>query len=685
MAGLDEGMLQIGTRAENVAARTVETVWIPLADGRRLAARLFLPADPTPVPAILEYIPYRRRDGTRLSDDRLHLWFAARGYAGARVDIAGTGDSDGLIGDEYIAREQDDACEVIEWLGRQDWCSGAVGMIGHSWGGFSGLQAAARRPARLKAVVSVYSTDDRYACDAHWMGGCLIDDNFSWGGALFSYCALPPDPAVVGHDKWREIWRARIEDVTLIPAGWLRHQRRDAFWKHGSVCEDFSAIACPVLAVGGWLDGYTRTVFNLVENLTAPCKGIIGPWGHKMPEIGFPGPAIGFLQQCLRWWDRWLKGVANGVEDDPDMRLYLMDPLTPDPVAETRPGRWLAIRDWPDAAPSPQTFTLGSGGTLSRGGAVEVAGGTCNVRSTLTTGQTAQAWCPYGQGRVAPDGAVDQRLDDALSLCFDHASLTEPLNILGTGWLRLRVSADKPLAQVAVRLTDVAPDGTSTFVAFGVLNLAHRDSHEFPEVLVPGQFYDVAVELKPVAQVIPVGHRLRLAISSAFWPMVWPSPELVTLTVDPAGSGLDLPLLAAGFQSEPVGFAPVAQAPAGPSTMLVPGVQTRRRSVDVATGVMTLTVLSDDGLSRIEETGTEVSSSHQETMIIAPGIPTSAEYLSDCKTGYRRDDWHAHLRTTFRVTCTETAFHVTGALVAHDGDRIFAERRFDETIPRDHI
>ena len=697
MAGLDSGMVHIATLAGRVAARTVETVWIPLSDGRRLAARLFLPADPTPVPVILEYLPYRRRDGTRFSDDQTYLWFAAHGYAGARVDIAGTGDSDGLIGDEYVAREQDDACEVIEWLGRQDWCSGAVGMLGHSWGGFSSLQAAARRPARLKAVVSIYSTDDRYACDAHWMGGCLIDSNFSWGGAFFNYCALPPDPAVVGHDKWRDMWRARIEGVTLVPADWLRHQRRDAFWKHGSVCEDFAAIACPVLAVGGWLDGYTSTVFNLVENLAAPCKGIIGPWGHKMPEIGFPGPAIGFLQECLRWWDHWLKGVSNGVEDDPDMRLYLMDPLTADPVAAVRAGRWLAIRNWRDAAPRPQTFSLSSGGALGSGGEVGRAdtlgsagapgstGATRSVRSPLTTGQTAQDWCPYGQGRVAPDGAVDQRIDDAMSLCFDHEPQAEPLNILGTGRVRLRLSADRPLAQVAVRLTDVAPDGTSTLITFGVLNLAHRNSHEFPEVLVPGQFYDVKVELKPVAQIIPVGHCLRLAISSAYWPMLWPAPELVTLTLDPAGSRLDLPLLADGFVSEPVAFAAVAQAPAGPSTVLVAGVQERHRSVDVATGVMTLTVLSDDGVSRIEEIGTEVSASHQKTMIIAPGVPTSAEYLSDCRTGFRRDDWHASLHTTLRVTCTETEFHVTGALVAHDGDQIFAERRFDEIVPRDHI
>ncbi|MBE7186532.1 MAG: CocE/NonD family hydrolase, partial [Methylobacterium mesophilicum] len=212
---------------------TVETHWISMVDGRRLAARLFLPeaSARNPVPLILEYIPYRRRDGTRTGDEEMHRWFAAHGFACARVDIAGMGDSEGTLEDEYVKREQDDALEIIEHLAAQEWCTGAVGMIGISWGGFSALQAAARRPPRLKAIVTICSTDDRYACDAHYNGGCLINDNFGWGGALFNYAALPPDPAVVGEDRWRGMWRERLEAHHLFPATWLKHQRRDAFWK----------------------------------------------------------------------------------------------------------------------------------------------------------------------------------------------------------------------------------------------------------------------------------------------------------------------------------------------------------------------------------------------------------------------------------------------------------------------
>ena len=113
------------------------------------------------------------------------------------------------------------------------------------------------------------------------------------------------------------MWKNRIDNLPLFPAEWLKHQRRDAFWKHGSVCEDCDAIECAVLAVGGWLDGYTPTIINLVENLKAPCKGLIGPWGHKEPHRGVPGPAIDFLRECKRWWDQWLKGIETGRREGP--------------------------------------------------------------------------------------------------------------------------------------------------------------------------------------------------------------------------------------------------------------------------------------------------------------------------------------------------------------------------------
>jgi putative CocE/NonD family hydrolase len=667
--------------------RTVETHWIPLSDGRRLAARLFLPEDAErhPVPLILEYIPYRRRDNTRTGDDEMHLWFAAHGYACARVDIAGMGDSDGLLGDEYIKREQDDALEVLADLCGQNWCTGVAGMIGISWGGFSALQVASRRPPQLKAIVTACSTDDRYACDAHYNGGCLINDNFGWGGALFSYAALPPDPAIVGEDRWREMWRQRLDGHANYAATWLSHQRRDDFWKHGSICEDYSAIDCAVLSVGGWLDGYTPTIFRLVENLSAPCKGIVGPWGHKEPQRGVPGPAIGYLQECVRWFDHWLKGVDNGAERDPAMRLWLMDYTRPASHFAERPGRWLGFANWPEGGIGQRRFHLGAG-SLDDGPDAQIQPRA--ISSPLTTGVQAQEWCPYGQGRIAAEGARDQRPDDGGSLCFDSPPLTSDLSLLGVARMTLRIAADRPQAMVAVRLTDVAPDGTSAFLTYALLNLAHRESHEHPQALVPGRFETVTLALKPVAQIIPQGHRLRVAISSSYWPLAWPAPELVTLTVDPAGSHLDLPVLT-GETGEtgllPVAFEEAVYAEPGPVTVKDPARQLRTLTTDMPTERTELSALSDDGRFVLEETGTEITSWRRKVYSIAGNDPGSCVSTVTSHEEFQRPDWNARVDSEITITCDKENFYARGWIKAYERGEIFAERTYEEIIPRDFM
>ena len=230
--------------------------------------------------------------------------------------------SSGELADEYLSRELEDACEVIDWISRQSWCSGAVGMMGKSWGGFNALQTAALRPPALKAIITVCSTDDRYADDIHYMGGALLNDNLWWGTIMLAYQARPPDPALVG-EGWRDEWLERLKSLPFFPALWLAHQRRDAYWRHGSVCEDFSAITCPVFAVGGWADAYTNAVPRLLEGLKVPRLGLIGPWAHVYPQDGMPGPAIGFLQEALRWWDHWLKGEDRGIMAEPMLRAFI--------------------------------------------------------------------------------------------------------------------------------------------------------------------------------------------------------------------------------------------------------------------------------------------------------------------------------------------------------------------------
>ena len=328
--------------------REIENVWIPMADGCRIAARIWMPenAEAEPVPAILEYIPYRKRDFMRSRDEPIHRYFAMKGYAAIRVDIRGSGDSDGVLHDEYSEQELDDALQIIDWLTAQPWCSGAVGMTGISWGGFNALQVAALRPPALKAIITLCSTDDRYADDAHYMGGCLLNENMQWGSMLTLYSALPPDPKIVG-EGWRDTWRQRLEALEPFPVRWMSHQWRDDYWKHGSVCEDYAAITCPVYAIGGWADGYSNAVPRLLANLPGPKKGLVGPWAHVFPHDGVPGPSIGFLQEAVRWWDHWLKDARTGIMDEPVYRIWMQDSVAPLPQYAERPGRWVAEEAWP--------------------------------------------------------------------------------------------------------------------------------------------------------------------------------------------------------------------------------------------------------------------------------------------------------------------------------------------------
>src|SRR5215468_2923993 len=309
------------------AIQQLETVWIPLKDGTRLAARVWLPVDAaaSPVPAILEYLPYRRRDFTAERDALTHPYVAGHGYACVRVDMRGSGDSDGVLTDEYLPLEQDDAVEVIAWLAAQPWCTGAVGMMGNSWGGFNALQVAAHRPPALRAIITSCSTDDRYADDIHAMGGCLLLDNLRWASTMFAHNSRPPDPAVVGGARWRDLWLERLRGSGLWIDTWLRHQRRDEFWKQGSVCEDYDAIQCAVFAVGGWLDAYTNAVPRLLQGLAAPRRGLIGQWAHRYPHMARPGPAVGFLQVALEWWDMWLKSRPPGAAAEPFLRAWMQE------------------------------------------------------------------------------------------------------------------------------------------------------------------------------------------------------------------------------------------------------------------------------------------------------------------------------------------------------------------------
>lgn len=442
---------------------TREDVYIPLSDGTRLYARIWRPLTDEPVPALLEYLPYRLSDWTAPRDWQRHPWYAGHGYASVRVDVRGHGNSEGLPGDEYDARELEDGVAVIHWLAQQEWCSGRVGMFGISWGGFNSLQIAALAPEPLKAIVTVCSTDDRYDNDVHYMGGSVLAvDMHAWAATMLAFVCRPPDPAQVG-DDWREMWLKRLEAVDPFIHTWLAHQSRDDYWKHGSVCEDYGAIKAKVLAVGGWHDPYRDTVLRLVEHLDPEqVRGLIGPWSHQYPDRGLPpGPAIGFLQETLRWWDQHLKGQETGVMREPLLRSWISGSHPPATVYETLPGRWVGDASWPSENVSPVAYALQGGERI--------------VASPQQTGVDAGRFFPFGNDADLPP---DQRDEDAKSVSFEFPVAEAPIEILGRPRVKLRLRMDVPRGQAVARLCDVAPDGSSTLVTRGVLNLAARHGRD---------------------------------------------------------------------------------------------------------------------------------------------------------------------------------------------------------------
>jgi putative CocE/NonD family hydrolase len=659
--------------------KEIENLWIPLSDGCRLAARIWMPedAEASPVPAILEYLPYRKGDGTAERDALTHPYFAGHGYAGVRVDMRGSGESDGLLQDEYLKQEQDDALEVIDWIACQPWCSGAVGMIGISWGGFNGLQIAARRPPALKAIVTLCSTDDRYADDTHYMGGALLGANLTWASTMLAYQTRPPDPALVG-ERWRQMWIERLENLPLFHELWLQHQRRDAYWRHGSVCKDFSDIECAVYAVGGWADSYTNPIPRLLSGLKAPCKGLIGPWAHRYPHFGLPGPQIGFLQECLRWWDHWLKGIDTGIMREPALRAYMQESVRPLSWYAQRPGHWIAEDAWPAPAIQPRRRYLTAAGIADDAG-METP---LLLASPESTGAHAGMWCPHG---LTPDEPIDQRAEDANSLTFDSAPLEGRMEILGAPVVELVVISDRPCGKLAARLCDVHPDGASTRVTYGILNLTHRDGHDAPAPLVPGHRYRVRIQLNDIGYAFPAGHRIRLGLSNAYWPLTWPTPEPTRLIVFAGEASLTLPQRDPQPGDGTMSFPPAETAAPEQRTLLRRGGNARKLSHDMVHGETVFLLSDDHGRVRIERSRLEVGSSRDHEYRIGENDPLSAFAETRWTMEMGRGSWQIRTRSRVALKATREEFVLQAEVDAFEGDHRIFSRNWDRRIKRDLV
>ncbi|MGW6060842.1 CocE/NonD family hydrolase [Streptomyces sp. NPDC055189] len=648
---------------------TREDVQVPLPDGTRLYARIWRPVTDEPVPVLLEYLPYRLSDWTAPRDFQRHPWYAGHGYASVRVDVRGHGNSEGMPGDEYSPVELADGVEVVNWLAAQPWSTGKVGMFGISWGGFNSLQIAALAPEPLKAIVTVCSADDRYDNDVHYMGGSVLAvDMHAWASTMLAFVSRPPDPFFVG-DRWRDMWLSRLEAVDPFIHTWLDHQTRDAYWQHGSVCEDYSAIGAAVLAVGGFHDPYRDTVLRLVEHLPGDVRGLIGPWSHQYPDRGLPpGPAIGFLQETLRWWDHHLKGIDTGVMSEPKLRSWISDSHPPATVYAELPGGWVGDPSWPSPNVTPTPYAL--------------QGTPMVVNSPQHTGLDAGRYFPFGNDADLPP---DQRDEDAKSACFEF-EVPSSVRILGRPKVTLCLKMDTPSGQAIARVCDVAPDGSSTLVTRGVLNLSSRNGRDRVDPWPVGGTEDVTFELNAIGHTFPPGHKIRLAVSSAYWPWIWPQADSAGFVLDPAGSALELPVregdldptitFEAPEQSEPLGVVyPATLDELRPERLVVR---------DVAKGEWRLEVDPRYGGTRVYPDGLEFTEDAVETYTINESDPLSARTRSDWTIRLHRPElaWDVSIVSRSEITCDAADFITSNEVVCREGDEVVFHRTWEKRIPR---
>jgi uncharacterized protein len=653
----------------------VKNVLIPMRDGVRLAADLYVPEPDAgePLPVVMEYIPYRKDEVAPGS--RFYEYLVQHGYVVARVDIRGTGGSEGVNTDEYVLQEQLDGYDAIEWLAAQPFCDGHVNQMGISYGGFTSLQVATHQPPHLASIVPMYFTDDRYTDDCHYRGGHLRKyyDVGHYGNFMIAYNALPPYPEWAG-PNWATIWEEHVARNEPYLLKWLAHQTNGPYWRHGSVRGIADRIRCPVFMIGGWRDGYPNPPLRLYQALEVPKKVLVGPWNHDLPDTAVPGPRVDYLHEVVRWLDHWCKGKDTGVMDEPPVVVYMQHYEKPVVDRLEAAGEWRAETDWPPAGAKEQLLHLGEAGSLAE---TPGEGGTDEFEYVATVGVTGGLWSgglPFGL-------PGDQRPDEAFSLVYTSAPIDEAIHVLGRPHVVLHASSTASVIGFAASLSDVAPDGTSHLVAKGMLNATRRDSLADPQPLTPGEVYELTIELDTTGWVFRPGHRIRLAIASADWPNVWPTPQPATNMVyrgEGKPSRLVLPSVPPEGSAKPPRFRP-SQRTVGrhsdraqpPSWQVVHDVLGGRSQVRIR----------EAGDDRINDT-TLVRREYSLVADCDPSDPASASAHGKHLSRITRPNSVMEGSSDVLIQATETHFNVTVDLELRVNGTIHHSKRWVESVPR---
>lgn len=648
---------------------SLENDTLEMKDGVRLAVTYYRPAAKAPgetFPVIMEMLPYRKDDFFALGDYEYGAYFAKRGYVVARVDVRGTGGSEGSIpASEYSEAEISDAVELIAQLSQKRWSNGNVGMYGLSWSAFNSLMTAHRKPPALKAIIAAHGSTDLFYNDVHYIDGALHID--SYAHQIDTDNAMPQSPDYRIDEAY---FRNRFDREPWLFT-WLRQQQDGDFWRKESL-KFKTPLEVPAYLIGGLLDGYRDFVMDVGQKSKAPVIAEIGPWNHAWPEYGVPGPNYEWRQKALRWWDHWLKGMDNGILEEPDQMIFMRTGHPPATDLDTVPGYWRCDRQWPLEGSTVRKLYPQPAQQLSDTPSPQLA--THDLRYRAGAGMAAGGWWGEQTG--------DMAADDAHSLVYDSAPLTEAIEIMGMPQVGLIVAADAPFYQWTVRLEDVAPDGKVSLVSGAIINPSQRFSRLEPEALVPGEPATLAAQIHFTTWRFKPGHRIRLAVANAQFPMIWPSPTPgTTRLLLGADTWLELPVVPVKDETD----AACALPPPEPSEIAKFGTELEKNGPvftpvrDEQTGDSTFTTTSDIAWTIHDNTYRSGESYRWE---VNDAMPAHARYHAERRNVFTVGGREIDLSTRARIESDASYFHVTFTKTLRQNGDLIREKTWTDHIPR---
>lgn len=656
--------------------RAERNVRIPMRDGKILSANIVRPDAEGHFPVLIEYHPYRKDDSNRGSLG-MHEYFAERGFGSVQLDVRGTGASDGNSTDEYIPQEQEDGYDAVEWLAKQPWANGNVGMFGTSYGGFTSIQVAMQRPPHLKAIAPMYATDDRYTDDCHYSQGGnmrMYYDVGSYGGMMVAMNALPPYPELSG-PRWAEMWKQRLEQSEPYILKWMHQQVDGSYWRGASLRPNYDKVQCPTYLIAGWRDGYPNAMLRIYTQLKVPKKLLLGPWVHSRPHVSIPGPRIDHLNEMARFFAHWLRGEDTGIMQEPPVMTYMQEDAKPERTMDIIPGHWRNDADFPVPGTKEVSFYLADNGRLASQAASNQDKEYDEFEYVPTVGLSNGYWSGGGISFYLAD---DQRPDEAYSLVYTSQPFEQETRIFGWPKVILRASSSARVATFVTKLADVAPDGHSTLIVDGSLNGTRRESYTEPSPMAPGKVYELNIPMWPTGWVLKPGHRLRLAISGADFPNLWPTPERARNRIYRSGSRITLPTvpeptLPAPHFLPPPQLRSVVKGYGGPATQEV--------VTDQITGTVTVTRHSAGTTALDENLGT--FSSEQTFRCSAESRnPAQASIVGLHKYMLQREDGVIEISAESTIRATETAFHILINLNVTRNNMPFFHKQWTATEPR---